>query len=77
MTIGLHGQSRGVNVVGFVVCLLIELHGYSVLGEKGSTGYLGTVALPWALLGSKKTVANGVQLTAGSASKDLCIAHIS
>lgn len=48
--------------MGFAVCLLIELHGYSVLGEKGLTGYLGTVALPWELLGSKKTVANGVQL---------------
>lgn len=76
MTIGLHGQSRGVNVVGFAVCLLIELHGHSVLGEKGSTGYLGTVALPWELLGSKKKVANGVQLTAESASKDFCIADI-
>lgn len=38
----------------FAVCLLMELHGYSVLGEKGSIGYLGTVALPWELLGSKK-----------------------
>lgn len=54
MTIGLHGQSRGVNVMRFAVCLLIELHGYSVQGEKGSIGYLGTVALPWELLGSKK-----------------------
>lgn len=63
--------------MGFAVCLLIELHGYSVLGEKGSIGYLGTVALPWELLGSKKTVANGVQLTAESAPKHLCIAHIS
>lgn len=36
--------------MGFAVCLLIELHGYSVLGEKGSIGYLGTVAIlgaPW------------------------------
>lgn len=40
--------------MGFAVCLLIELHGYSVEGEKGSIGYLGTVALPWELLGSKK-----------------------
>lgn len=40
--------------MGFAVFLLIELHGYSVLGEKGSIGYLGTVALPWGLPGSKK-----------------------
>lgn len=63
--------------MGFAVCLLIELHGSSVEGEKGSIGYLGTVALPWELLESKKTVANGVQLTAESASKHLCITHIS
>lgn len=63
--------------MGFAVCLWIELHGYSVEGEKGSIGYLGTVALHWELLGSKKTVANGVKLTAGSASKHHCIAHIS
>lgn len=63
--------------MGFAVCLLIELHGYSVLGEKGSIGYLGTVALPWELPGSKKTVANGVQLTAESASKHLYVAYIS
>lgn len=63
--------------MGFAVCLLIELHGYSVEGEKGSIGYLGTVALPWELLGSKKTVANGVQLTVESAPKHLCMAHIS
>lgn len=52
--VGLHGQFRGVNLVGFAVCLLIELHGYSVEGEKSSIGYLGTVALPWELLGSMK-----------------------
>lgn len=52
--VGLHRQTRVVNVVGFAVCLLIELHSYSVLGEKGSIGYLGTVALPCELLGSKK-----------------------
>lgn len=63
--------------MAFAVCLLMELHGYSVLGEKGSIGYLGTVAWPCELLGSKKTVANGVQLTAESASKHLCVAHIS
>lgn len=63
--------------MGFAVCLWIELHGYSVEGEKGSIGYLGTVALPWGLLGSKKKVANGVQLMAESASKHLCVAHIS
>lgn len=63
--------------MGFAVCLLIELHGYSVEGGKGLTDYLRTVALPWGLLGSKKKVANGVQLTAESAPKHFCIALIS